>query len=249
MSYMADEGIVKVLEELDLSDKEAKIYLALLELGQSNVTRLSNKAGINRITTYHLLDSLAKKGLVRSIVKDKVQNFIAVEPRALLKLLREKEEKIKGIIPELESRMEKVGKKPSVSLYEGAKGISSLLDDVVNNAGEEILAYGNFSVAEEALEYQSLHYRKTRLSKKVRTKAVVNGLDKAYFIKDPEWKKLTEVRILKNLDKLSTWTFVYGNKVSILTLKKELIGVIIENEEIAEKERFVFDILWSKAKG
>ena len=52
------------LQELGLSEKEARVYLALFELGPSVVSGLAKKAGINRSTTYVILETLAKRGLV-----------------------------------------------------------------------------------------------------------------------------------------------------------------------------------------
>ena len=244
---MPEQEILGILEEFGLSDKEAKVYLALLELGQSNVTRLADRSEINRVTTYHILESLLNKGLAKSIKKDNIQNFLAVEPKALISLLKEKEGKLKSIMPELEAKISLAGKKPYVELYEGKKGITSMLDLLIDNSKDEVLAYGNFDIVEKSIEYQSLHWRKTRLSKSIKMKAITDRLE-AEFIRDPKWKKLTEFRILRSIGKTSTWTFISGNMVGILTAKKELTGVLLENEEIADTQRIIFETLWKQAK-
>jgi sugar-specific transcriptional regulator TrmB len=242
---MKTQELTETLEELNLSNKEANIYLTLLELGQSNVTRLSHKSKINRITTYHILSSLSNKGLVTSITKDKIQNFQAVDPKRLIKILKEKQEKIESILPELENLKKSVGKRPSVELFEGPKGISTLLDDTLNTKNE-ILSYGNYEITKRLLEYQSLHFKKVRINKKIKLKAVVNKIEDE-FTKSSQWQKLTEVRIFKSLESISTFVHIYGNKISILTLEKEIIGIIIDNEEIANMHRFFFDMLWKQA--
>jgi sugar-specific transcriptional regulator TrmB len=241
------EEILSILEEYGLSDKEAKVYLALLELGQSNVTRLADRSEINRVTTYHILESLSNKGIVKSIKKDKIQNFLAVEPKILISLLKEKENKLKSILKELEEKVNLAGKKPYVELYEGKKGMTSMLDFLIDNYKDEVLAYGNFDIVERSLEYQSLHWRKKRLSKNIKMRAITDRLE-AEFIKESKWKKLTEFKILKNLGKTSTWTFISGDLVCIITAKKDLTGVLIENEEIAEAQRIVFNLLWKIAE-
>ena len=50
--------ILEALESMDLSNKEAEVYLALLKLGQSGASRIASNTNINRVTVYHLLDSL-----------------------------------------------------------------------------------------------------------------------------------------------------------------------------------------------
>jgi len=52
------------LKHIGLSNNEAKVYLAMLELGPSPVLDIAAKAAINRPTTYVQIELLKKKGLV-----------------------------------------------------------------------------------------------------------------------------------------------------------------------------------------
>ena len=51
------------LQDAGLSETEAKIYLAALELGQTSVSRIARKSGIKRTTIYLSLENLMEKGL------------------------------------------------------------------------------------------------------------------------------------------------------------------------------------------
>jgi sugar-specific transcriptional regulator TrmB len=235
-----------ILKELNLSEKEAKIYLHLLKLGQSNVTRLAHDSEINRITTYHILNSLLTKGFVTSTLRDNINNFQAIEPKRIIEILKEKQEKINAIIPELELLKKSSFKRPTVELYEGSKGISALLYQTLT-ANKEILAYGNYSIAKKTEEYQSLNFRKKRIQKKIKLRGVIDKFDKE-FTKIDEWNTLTEIRINKSLKEISTFVQIYNDKVAILTFKNELIGVVIDNKEIADMHRFFFNILWKNHK-
>lgn len=53
------------------------------------------------------------------------------------------------------------------------------------------------------------------------------------------------MRFLPNTINFSTVTNIYGNKVAIFSLEKEVIGVLIESTAIASTQRAVFGILWS----
>ena len=59
------------LEEIGLSEKEAKIYLALLQVDSALISDLAEKTKINRTTVYPVLESLAKKGLVSELQEGK----------------------------------------------------------------------------------------------------------------------------------------------------------------------------------
>jgi len=42
---------------------------------------------------------------------------------------------------------------------------------------------------------------------------------------------------------------IYGDKIAILTLRKdEPIGVIIENKDIVETQKSLFNVLWNNGK-
>ena len=243
---MVEREIINSLKEIGLSQKESETYISLLESGQSNVSSISKRTGINRVTTYGILNSLMKKGVVISTNKDKIQNYIAISPRRLLALLKNREKRISSIIPELESISGNVDKKSSVSLYEGKKGIIELLQDVLDNA-KTVYVYGNREIAEKSIQFESLNFRKERLRRKIKLVGLSNLLEN-YIATDKSWQKYSELRILNELKDLSTWTFIYSGKVAILTFKKELTGIIIENEEVANLHKFHFDLLWKRAK-
>src|SRR3989338_6412357 len=87
--------LVKILEDLGLSEKEAKVYLASLELGESAPAEIAKHAGINRDTTYVIAEKLVKDGLMSQLEKDKKTYFMAENPEQLLRLLRKQEQDIK----------------------------------------------------------------------------------------------------------------------------------------------------------
>ena len=53
--------LVTNLIEFGLSDKEARIYLSLLESDTSMVQEIAKNAGVNRSSTYVVLESLKRK--------------------------------------------------------------------------------------------------------------------------------------------------------------------------------------------
>lgn len=83
----------KELEIIGLSEKEAKVYVAMLELGPAPILEITLKAGINRPTVYVQIESLKKRGLVSTQLKGKKHLFIAEDPHQLSTLL-EKEKKL-----------------------------------------------------------------------------------------------------------------------------------------------------------
>src|SRR3989338_3658806 len=101
-------SFINQLISIGLSDNEAKVYMAILDLGQATVLEISAKAGVNRPTTYVQIESLKKMGLVSSQTKGKKQIFIAESPDQLefvieqeKKTVEQKKEELAKILPEL----------------------------------------------------------------------------------------------------------------------------------------------------
>ena len=61
--------IQEILKEIVLSDKEAKVYLSVLELGESTVLPISKKSEYKRTYCYDILSDLVEKNLVSYVVK------------------------------------------------------------------------------------------------------------------------------------------------------------------------------------
>ena len=59
------------LQKIGLSEKEAKVYLAAMELGQAPVQKIAQKAKVNRATTYVILEGLQKKGVITTVDHEK----------------------------------------------------------------------------------------------------------------------------------------------------------------------------------
>ena len=124
------------LKELGLAEKEAKVFLASLELGSSAVQEIAKKAEINRATTYVIIEKLMKKGLMSSVEKGKKTFFQTEDPKRLLKLLEEqeeslkrKEEEFKKYLPELETLFNIAEEKPKVRFFEGKEGLIAIRED------------------------------------------------------------------------------------------------------------------------
>ena len=67
---MAPNNLEFELQKIGLDEREAKVYLATLELGPSPVQKIAQRSQVPRATTYLVLDDLQNKGFV-STYKDR----------------------------------------------------------------------------------------------------------------------------------------------------------------------------------
>lgn len=233
---------------IGLNDKEAKIYLAALELGQSTVQNIALKAGINRATTYFVIDGLMQRGLVSSFQKGKKQYFIAADPERLLEILEQEREKIEKkrenlqkILPQLQSLNNKQQGRPVVKYYEGKEGLTSMNEELLKNAkGDIIMAYSVDYLGNLFSDNERQKMRKKRLERGIKTKVLYtwsNG--ELESTKDGSRRKISMEKFPLTCD-----IAVYDNVVRIASLKDRVVGVVIEDDEIAQSFRSIFELAW-----
>src|SRR3989344_7022794 len=111
----------KYLQDLGLTDKEAAVYLALLQVDGATALDLSKKTKINRSTVYVVIESLSKKGLVSETTIGKKTQFQAEPPERLETYLEykktqfeEQSRRIKDVLPEIKSIQRGTGERPVV---------------------------------------------------------------------------------------------------------------------------------------
>ncbi|MDQ5893542.1 MAG: HTH-type transcriptional regulator, sugar sensing transcriptional regulator [Patescibacteria group bacterium] len=118
--------IIASLGHIGLSDKEAKVYLASLKLGEASVSDIADEATIKRPTTYIILDELRKKGLIIKIPHAKKALFQAKTPDELYEQTVSNINRFEKVLPKLRSI--NPSKKNIKTLYfEGLDGMKEAL--------------------------------------------------------------------------------------------------------------------------
>ncbi len=122
----------EILEELGLSQNEAKIYESLLEIGENTVSELSNRSKIHRRNIYDSMNRLIEKGLVFQVVGRGDKLYRPVEPNKLMELVDEKRMRLDKIMPELIDTYEKQPHLEAAYIYKGLEGFKNYLRDMLS---------------------------------------------------------------------------------------------------------------------
>jgi sugar-specific transcriptional regulator TrmB len=133
---MNEQELISHIEELGLSNKEARVYVASLIVGPSAVQRIAEQSGIKRVTTYVILESLVGLGLVSQSIKGKKTYFIAEEPSNLHRLIERREQELSEqkinfdqILPELNGLKSTPKEAPNVKFYDSIDGIRTIMNE------------------------------------------------------------------------------------------------------------------------
>ena len=243
------------LKNLDLSEKEAVVYLASLELGLSTIQEIARKSQISRSTTYEVIESLMKKGLMSALTKGKKKYFSAEGPERLMTLINLKErefqkrkKELKAILPELKELTRLSRERPKIRFYEGKQGIRGIQKDILRT--KNFASIEEFVPLDDAYQLFQAHPRDHRheMGKKIKVPERMIYTSKKGEILPPKKGPIETLFIPIEKFPFHTEITIYANKVALVSFGRKLTGVVLESEDIANTLRCMFDLLWKALK-
>ena len=243
----------KSLLSLNFTEKEANVYLALLELGQGSVSEIARKADINRTYGYNILSALAAKGLINISGKEPKQEYAAESPDKIRNMLnaeigKNKEflKQAEDIIPNLKS-IHNVKGRPQVRFYEGKEGLKQIYEDTLTSH-ETILAYASVEDVHQTLPDYFPNYYFRRADKNIKIRAIFPDSPEAEeLVKSNKIQKRETALVPPDKYSFSPEINIYDNKVMIASWREQL-GITIESNEIADAMKKIFELAWAEAK-
>ncbi len=121
--------IQKVIEQLGYSSKEAKVYLAALELGECRISDIAERVKLPRTSAQIIIDKLHEDGLVNFYVMRRYKYWVAENPTHLLARLHRREELVKEALPRLDALRKASMRKNRTEDAKRFKGVFSVLAD------------------------------------------------------------------------------------------------------------------------
>jgi len=235
-------NLEKILAEYGLKEKEARVYIASLQVGSGPVLKVSQKAGLARSTTEVILKSLKSKGLVSSYKRKNINWYTAEDPRKIVSSLKSKADYMEKSLPKLLAIYGDSTLRPTVRFYEGMPGIEMVLGQIIEEA-TELLSFGSPEDIFQAIESFPIFVRK-RMKARIPIKVILPDSEKARERQLLGPSELREVRIIDSKYSNHGLFYVWKNKVAMFSLKKEINVVLIESEELSRLQKSAFMALW-----
>lgn len=234
------------LVEIGLSKTESKIYLALLKNGLSTVTEIAKETKIHRANIYETVKKLLAKGLISYIKQESGATYEAAEPQALLNMIKDKENKLNVIMPQLLLHKKMAESKGEANIYEGLNGLMNQLYDMLKY-DDDIRVYGIPTKVPEIVRTKIPHFHRERLAKKVNMLHIYNysAQDRITFLNK---MKYTEAKFLPESFDSQVSTFVCGEEIMLVLWLETIITIKIKNKQVANAYKNYFKLLWAAAK-
>ena len=250
--------MIETLLKLGLSDKEAKVYLATLELGEDTVQNISEKSGVNRATTYVILEKLMQLGLASTVERGKKTVFIAENPTELVNILEEQKREIevkKNNLDEAMTGLQAIynhsKSKPAVRYFEGADGLEAL--DRYGHGqftpGTEYLGMIPIDTVESQFPVRRSKAVSERVKLGIKSRVIyTNKEEKPDFTNEKELREAVylpreEFPINASITLYPDWGIKFFNYDVT-----NYFGVLIESPILAKNMKYLFELAWEGAK-
>jgi len=245
-----------ILEKIGLTHSEIKVFLALIELGNSSVGPITEKAKVASSKSYELLNKLMNKGLVTTYKEGGINYFKAVHPSRLLDYVNEKkqefekyESKLNKIVPVLELRFKEHMRETEVEVFKGYKGAETIFKQMIKelNKGDEILVIGGGDTPTENIHtkifFEKIH--RERSKKGIKLKIIYSEARR------------------KTMNKMNLFPYtyaryfpfgtpstinIYAETTILMSMSPSPAAIRIKDKKISESYKKYFEEMWKIAK-
>lgn len=248
-------SIIEYLKHLDLSEIEAKIYLALIEGGPKRVRELAESVGLKRTTAYFYIDSLIGKGLIAEDVKESGTRIVANPPERLKYLVDQKlktantlHEQFPTVLKSISTSLSKSQtpeEETEIKYIKGINGVTSIYDEAFK--GKELRLYVTLSELATLFpidpdRFENALKRNPQLKiyeiygdspKKIKQFSYTAKSNRYFYKFMPTGVNLTSPGIL-----------YYDNKVATINKKGKLSAIVLRNKDYYDNSIRLFDFIW-----
>ncbi|MCX6707360.1 MAG: hypothetical protein NT001_04445 [Candidatus Woesearchaeota archaeon] len=117
----------ELLQRIGLSLNEARVYEAMLYLGEANVNKISIKSKVHRRNVYDSVNKLIEKGLASETFVKGEKLFKPIDPERLKEMLKEKETALESSLDEMKKLYKSVQPEAEAYFFRGIEGFKNYL--------------------------------------------------------------------------------------------------------------------------
>jgi sugar-specific transcriptional regulator TrmB len=237
-----------VLKGTGLTSEETEVYLSLYRCGASLASAISRDTDKNRSHTYQILGTLIRKGFASYAIRENRRYYHAISAEKLLDVLKEREEKLKEILPRLATLTKNPTDRPLVEILEGKEGIKTILMDILR-IKQDWLGFGSSGKGTEILPHFVEQWEKQREKERIPLRAIIDtsvpGLKRSQELSN---LKYTRIRFLPQNSMSPSSTWIYGDRLAIiLWSKSQPMAIRTISKDISSSYRQHFESLWKRA--
>lgn len=246
-----NENMVKNLELLGFSDKEARVYTVLLKHKEVFAGVVVKDTQLHRQLVYNALDSLERKGMVKKRSSRGKIMFRAVNPEKLLDLEKERGLALRATVRE----MKNLYSAPSqdITVYEGGEGFISGLRYAIEispyKSKHLIIGAAGKAWYDATKGYYDKYFKEMKRKHIIiQSVASLSQQKELEQVASPYLGRYFETRVLPEEFPAPSSTVVFSGGIFIQILIGVPTIILIKNKAVEMAYRNYFNVLWKIAK-
>lgn len=239
--------MIEILEQYGFSEKEAKVYMAGLELGSAPASSIARCSGENRATVYSVIRELIKKWYMAELMRNDISFFSVTSPELLAAQLETKYKSFQQRLPELMAVAEKYGNRTKVQFFDGAEGLKRMYDDLLSSQSDIQSFLWTDCTDKVLLKYLYDDFLPRRIESKIHAQVLLPNTPENKKYAGIDKKSYKRSKIVKHplfvMD--GEVNMYWPHKVAIALFdKQEMSWLIIHSEKLYTSLQSIFNVLW-----
>ncbi len=250
--------INKIFLNLGMTEREAKVYLAILKLCNPNISDLQKQTGLSRSTVYYCIDLLIKNDIVFSKKLNEKTVYEAISPEQLKKIVEYKITELKKDITIFEKAIPDIVQstkkgKMNLKMLKGFKSLTNTMRDVyIGHKNSTVRVFGT-----KPKEYNLKHFDKSfektinnRITNNVFLKGISPITKNKFLVRDKDLKQLRESRFLpEKTFNFQSEIFIFDDLVLVISedIENEVNTIYFDDVNYVNTMKMIFDLAWEAA--
>jgi sugar-specific transcriptional regulator TrmB len=238
-----------ILQQLGLSQNEARIYHALLVLKKATVSEIASYTNLYRRNVYDAINRLVAKNMAYLLLQSEEKIYAPVEPDNLMDVVRDQEIQLAGILPTLRKKHYRRDEAREAYIYRGHEGFKNYMRDILRVGKDVYFVGGTLAWFDPSLNQFTREMLQEAKKKGMRFHCVFyaavkerGGVEVREFTSHPKYlpKSFSSNSVFLSYgDCVVTYTGVYYKKVS-----EDVVVFVLRDKVLAESYRQWFRYIY-----
>ena len=243
-----EQNAQNTLISLGFSDKEAKVYIALLQLGQGSVSHIAKQAHTQRTIVYPIVEKLHTDGYVTEVLGKATKTYQINDPSLLISKMKTASNNLDFVLHYLQDTASKATPKPKVAIYDTKEAILRLYKHINMQIG--VLSLTSYERQEDIFKEAFPQWEADIQAGvyKMKDWKFLIGNDSGVRTAKLLHKNGHNVRIVQFPKNETADMSIFGNTIAIAVFEKKPFTVTIESQYLADSFRMMYKMLWENGR-
>ncbi len=233
-----------ILISLGWQQKQADVYLALLELGTAKVSQIAKEANLNRVTCYDILESLQSDMIVTPIKINRQKHYTAISPEALLAKVESHTSALRQNLNKFKE-VQGSSQYKQVKYFQGLKQCQLVLHNLLESQSDIYCFLDIADLLTSTPDFLSKQFAKARQQHNVFLHIIAPDTPEAHQVQSTDCSSNRKTKLINGASHLfPSSMYIMEDKLITVEFGESPNLVLIENANMAQTQLNIFKMLW-----